>query len=115
MMRNRSPQQSFSFIAPMPSPAEKRKEGHRKYFARFHRHLFEFPAAFSENDKKSQAMVRQKLGEILHKGMDQMTFSEIYKKRDEVNAVFSASGFDAIYDIENRCIQVRHALGDMEF
>ena len=60
-------------------------------------------------------MVRQGLHEILHKGMDRATFSEIYKKRDQVTEVFSASGFDAIYDIENHCVQVRHALGDVEF
>ena len=76
---------------------------------------FELPAAFSELDKLRMNKIQQGLGEILHKGIHQATFSEVFKRRDQVTEVLSLSGFEPVYDIENRRVQVREMLGDVEF
>ena len=88
----------------------------RKAFAPVHvGSVFEFPAAFTELDKIRREQIREGLKAVLHSRVDCATFCEVYRKRDQVTQVLKSAGFDVVYDIENRRVQVRVELGDVEF
>lgn len=75
----------------------------------------DLPAFMSPQEKGRWDAVQRGLDEILHKPIERASFSEIFKRREQVAVVLSALSFEVVFDVENRRVKIHEALGDVEF